>query len=915
MPPVFAAVAAIAAWTVTVAGVEIAIGSIIVGSIISTGLSFAAQALMGKPKSLRDTGQTLTFRAASPAAPIVYGQTRVGGPIVFMTTTGYGSSNDNKWLWMVVGVAGHEVDAIVDIYFQDEIVTFDDESAPVSPAFLQFGPGLRGGAQGTSSGSPGGGLRTSAWAIKRLGTYNQTVNPNMRAWPYISDIISDADTFKGIALISATFLHDPNKFPSGPPNISALVKGRKVYDPRNGSHVITDPSTWTWSDNWALCVADFIRGCPMLVAAGVVKRPYGLQAADADIDWDSVTTAANICDESISLAGGGTEKRYTCNGTIDTDVSPKDALSAMVSAGAGSVAWSGGQWKIFAGAYRTPTVTLGDDDQCGPAKTQARRARRDLFNGVKGKFRGPSTFYQTTDFPRVSSSTYVAQDNGEEIWQDVELPFTDSASMAQRIAKIELGRNRSQIVTERTFKLSALGTQVGDVILLNDSRKGWASKPFEIARWTLRNDQDENGAPYLCIDMVLVETSSGLYAWSTSDEQSFVAEPQTNLPRPWDVKVPGGPAIVEELYSTRDGSGVKTRITLSWADSGEGYFLDYIPEYKPSGSSSWIPLASVTGTSVVIDDVAAGIYDFRVKTRNTLGVSSLYSTSSGLTVYGLGAVPAALTGLGIQPLGNQAMLAWNQSLDLDVREGGKIEFRHSPATSGVTWQNSTSIREAVSGQQSYATVPLKAGTYVIRPVDSSGIAGPETYVTSKQASIHGFAAFGGSPIDDGPAFGGTHSNTVASPPILKLANTTLWDSITDLDAFTENLDEAGGISTSGTYTFANSYDFGSVARARVTSIFTATVTNILSNIDDVTANIDDWESFDGSLDGGQADAWIEFRQTDDDPSGSPTWSNWMRLDTAEVECRALQFRSQLRSYDTAFNVEISTLQIAAEQRT
>lgn len=908
MPPVIAAVATALVSLGVGATTAAVVAQIVVGLALSMGASLAARAIMGKPKSLLDNGQTLNYRAASPPAPIVYGETRVGGPIVFMSTSDRSSDNDNKFLWLVVALAGHEVDAIGNVYFADEVVSFDTEESGVKT------DQMLGSAQGVSMYDPAGGVRDYAWIIKRLGTYDQSVNPNMRVKRGIRDTITDADAFRGIALLSGTFEFDSDHFPGGPPNLSAVVRGRKIYDPRDPAHDIDDPATWSWSDNAALCVADFLRGCPMLIADGVVVRPYGVQAADASIDWDSVVVAANICDELVSLLGGGNEKRYTCNGTLDSDVPPRAALTSMLSSMAGSVAWSGGKWKLFAGAYRAPAVTLGDDDQCGPAKTQARRARRDLFNGVKGKFRGPETFYQTTDFPNVVNELYVTQDNGEAIWQDVELSFTASASACQRIAKIELLRNRHQIITERRFKLSAVGTQVGEVVLLNDSRKGWVDKPFEIARWTLATDQDGEGVPFLCVDMVLVETSSSVYDWTAGEEFAFAALPVPNLPRPWVVVAPGAPAIVEELYSTRDGSGVKTRVTLSWVESGEGYFADYIPEYRLSGASDWVPLPPVTGSSVIISDIAAGIYDFRVKTRNTLGVSSEYASTLGLTVYGLGATPAALTNLGIQALGNQAMLAWDQSSDLDVREGGRIEFRHSPALTGVSWSNATSIREAVSGQQSYATVPLKAGTYVVRPVDSSGIAGPETSVTSKQASINGFSSLAGSPVTEETTFAGTHSDTVAAASVLKLANAGMWDDIADVDLLATNIDEMGGLAASGVYTFANAYDFGSVTRARLTAKISATVTNIYSNVDDIEALIDDWDSFDGDLTGGQADAWTEYRQTDDNPAGSPTWSNWMRLDTAEVECRGLQFRAQLRSYDAAYNIELATLQVAAEQR-
>lgn len=916
MPPVVAAVATAIAYIGVGATTAAIAAEILVGAILSVGLSMASKALAGKPKGM-DKGQTVSFRAAAEPVRIIYGETRVGGPFTFMGTTGYGSQLDNRYLWVFVGLAGHPVEEIGTVYFNDEAMTFDTEASGITSAAggARF-TNLIGGAQGTSGESPGGGLRGHAWLLKRLGTFDQTPNANARAIPWISDVILPSDRFSCIAYVGATFAHNNDKFPSGPPNLSAIVKGRKVYDPRQPSHDIDDPDTWTFSKNAALCVADYLRGVPMYTAAGVVSRLYGLQASDEEIDWDYVIEAANVCDESVQLFGGGTQLRYTCNGSIDSDVAPGDGLQSLLTAMSGHIAFSGGKWKIFAGAYRTPVASFNDDDQCGPSKTQAKRARRDLFNGIKGKYRGPSTFYQNADFPAVQVSEFVETDNNEEIWQEIELPFTDTAAACQRIAMIDLRRNRQQIVTERTFKLSALYTSVGDTIQLTDARKGWTDKIFEITRWELVTQQDNEGQPYLAVRMMLAEHSSSVFDWDPdNDEVAIDDEPDTNLPRPWVVALPGAPSFVEELYQTRQGSGVKTRITLSWAAAQEGYLLDYIPEYKLSSEATWTVLPSVLGTTIIINDIGAGVYDFRVKARNRLGVTSEYSTTTGLTVYGLGAPPSALTSLGIQPLGNMAMLTWVQSADLDVREGGYIEFRHSTATSGATWTTATDIREAVSGQQTYASVPLKAGTYILRPVDSSGIPGPETSVTTKQASINGFTSAAGSPISEATTFSGTQSNTVASGGILKLANAGIWDDIADLDALGDNIDDSGGLAAEGVYTFNNAYDFGAVTKVRLTSVIAAEVTNILANIDDIEANIDDWASFDQQLDGGQADAWVEFRQTDDNPGGSPTWTSWMRLDTAEVEARGVQARVQMRSYDLAYNIEIATLQVKAETRT
>lgn len=916
MPPVVAAVAAALVAVGVGSATATIIATAVVGILTAVGTSLVSKALLGGADDFAGRGQTLSFRAASPPAPIIYGEVRAGGPIVFMATTDGDAANDNKLLWYYMALAGHEVAEIdSSIYFNNEAVAFYDESVqhPVSR--------LWGRASGTASSSPGGGLGRDnghAHRIRHYGRHDDPADVNFNAdvWN-VKQYLGMGDRFRGIAGVSITLNWASKLFPGGSPNASALVKGRKVYDPREPSHDIDDPETWAWSANAALCIADYLRGVPMHTGGGVVIRPYGVGARDDEIDWDAVIEAANVCDESVQTLDGGSEARYLCNGTFDSDTPHDDVLTAMSSAMAGHVAFTGGKYVLLPGVYRTPAVTLGDDDQCGPSQTLAKRARRDLFNGVKGKFRGPKTQWQVTDFPAVGglkdAPEYVEQDNGEEIWQDIELAFTTSPSACQRIARIELQRNRQQIVTERRFKLSALATRVGDVVLLNDPRKGWTDKPFEIHKWSLATAQDASGQPVLCIDMTLVETSSGVYDWTADDEYAFDDAPDTNLPRPWDVATPGAPGITEDLYQTRDGAGVRTRVNVSWADAGEGYFLDYIASYKLSADSAWTTLPPVTSASIAINDLAAGIYDFRVLTRNRLGVESEYSLSEGLTVYGLGAEPNAITGLGIQPLGNQAMLAWTQSVDLDVREGGFIEFRQSPAFSSVTWETATSIREKVTGGSTHATVPLKAGTYILRPVDSSGIVGPVTSVTSKQASINGYAALTGSPLTEESSFAGTHDFTVVDTGVLKLSNAGLWDDIADLDAELGDIDDLGGQAQEGSYTFANAYDFGAVVNVRLTSTLAASITTAGSGIDDRSEFIDEWADFDGDITGGQADAWVEFRQTDDDPSGSPAWSEWMRLDAAEAECRGVECRAQLRSFDPDFNIEITTLQVAAEE--
>lgn len=886
MGPVVAAVAAFATWAssalasigITVAATTIS--SFIWGQIIATALSFGASALQ-KPRNgnLSQRGSILTFRSPTEAARVIYGGTRVGGPIVYASNSNEGS-NENTYLHMVIQLAGHEVDAIGDVYFGEEIVPLD--------------------ANGNATGFYAGHVRVRKW----LGRHDQQADPVLMAEK--PGEITAAHRFRGLACLYVRLRADTEgRWPNGIPNISAIVRGRKIYDPRNPGHVIDNPDTWTHSDNSILCTTDFIRGVPMFTTTTALVRPYGVGADDSEISWDVVAVEANVADEFRTTASGALERRYTINGELLTDEAITDVLSHMLTAQAGSLAYSGGQWLPMCGYYRTPTVSLDDDDLAGGHETQINRQRRDLFNGVKGVFISPLDSYQPVDFPSVQIPDYVAEDNGEEIWQDVEFRFTQSVSGCQYLAAVMLRKNRQQTIRRAPYKLTALQTRVMDTVLLYDARRGWVARPFEIQRWVMRQEPSESAVTTF-IDLTLAATDPSVYAPLSGLERLGTSSPATTLPNPRIVSPPGSPAIVEELYSTRTPGGVKTRVTCSWTPSATAAVELYQLEWRAEGAGVWNVEPQQQSNVKVFQDFAAGRYEFRVRAINALGSYSIYSTSALQTVSGLSAPPAAPATVQVQARGNHADLVWPQSNDLDVKEGGQVEFRHSPATTGATWDAARKIRESVPGGETHAVVPLIAGTYLARFVDSSGNASPPVAVVTKQQSQHGFTGRSGSPITESPTFSGTKSGCAVSASRLSLSGAGLVDGISDFDAVTD-LDAFGGLATEGTYTFASSFDFGSVVNSRVTVTLDMITVTTGDTIDGRIANIDEWPDFDGAVTGA-GDAWVEFRQSDD----NVTFTSWMRIDVAEINARYIQFRLQMRVTDTAYNLEIITLSVKAE---
>jgi hypothetical protein len=167
-------------------------------------------------------------------------------------------------------------------------------------------------------------------------------------------------------------------------------------------------------------------------------------------------------------------------------------------------------------------------------------------------------------------------------------------------------------------------------------------------------------------------------------------------------------------------------------------------------------------------------------------------------------------------------------------------------------------------------------------------------------------------VAEQPGWGGAGSGTVVLDGKLRLDGVGLFDAVPAFDSI-PSLDWWGGIAATGTYNFAGDIDLGVVRRVRLTTQLEAVVITSPGNeIETRTALVDDWLDFDG-IAGGETDAWIEVRDTSDNPTGSPVWSVWRRLDAAEFVARAYQFRTRLRTSDPAYNLEISTMRVTCEE--
>src|SRR5512147_2012386 len=202
-----------------------------------------------------------------------------------------------------------------------------------------------------------------------------------------------------------------------------------------------------------------------------------------------------------------------------------------------------------------------------------------------------------------------------------------------------------------------------------------------------------------------------------------------------------------------------------------------------------------TATTVIVTGLQSGeTYDFRLLYRQSSYLSSPATTVNAYYVIGRTNPPADLQNLTIAVVGGQALLRWDLPTDLDVQIGGYIMFRHSPDMNATLWPNSTSIAQAVTGDQTHVYAPLKPGTYFARVYDADGRPSSGfSYVSTKQASVLAFASV--DDLQEDPTFSGTKTNCEVVDDGLMLSGSD-WDSVPDVDALPE-WDIAGGNGSPG----------------------------------------------------------------------------------------------------------------------
>lgn len=418
-----------------VGGIIIGAGNPLVGGLLVYAGAGLIKSAIGT--SVADTNRKYRTNQAGDQdpIPIVYGE-RLLAPVLNDWRV---SGDGNKYLYLDYTIChapddGSGIEGLREVKLDGKLA-FDATGGPDG-----------GSTHSTDVRSPfDGKLR---WAL-HYGRAGQEVNPELHAkfpnrWP---------TSARGAGLAHLVLrLEADDELWRGVPNVTCVVRGLKVEDPRTG--------VVEFSTNPAACQRDLLR-----------SRVYGVGVPTWEIEnTDEWSAAADHCDETITVEAGedGPQqlKRYECNLLMDAASNLSQRVAAINSATHGKTIYAAGEWymAIRQAAEPVPFVLIDEDMIVGTTEWQmAGIAGQEGANSVNASYTEPDNNWSTNVFvwPLPGQpNPYLAEDGDDPAELSLQLPAETNylrAGVIARMVLLELreGDTMSVAVREEGLELTA----------------------------------------------------------------------------------------------------------------------------------------------------------------------------------------------------------------------------------------------------------------------------------------------------------------------------------------------------------------------------------------------------------------------------------------------------------------------------
>ena len=638
--------------------------------------------------------------------PVIYGERRVGGVRVFVSTDGTYKTVDgerewysgfhpdtlvyddvtgtptNQYLYIALVLAEGEVESITDIYVDDLPITDAKYSGLVDYNVY-------------------------------LGTDDQTM-PDSHYLREANEFWTADHRLRGVAFLGLRFTWDEEAF-SGIPDVTALVKGKKVYDPRT--------ATTAWSDNPALCIRDYLT-----------NTRYGKGIPTSAIDDTAIAAAADDCDESVTLYdGGGSGKLFTCNAVLDTSKSLFDNLNILLLGCRGFLPYSQGQYRLKIDGSSSSQFTFTNNEIIDGIVITG-ESKDEKLNRVSVKFPNPDANWQpdTAIWPPAGSTeetTFLAEDGGVLLQEDIDLDTITNYYQARDLARVLVLRSRNALTCSIKTTSEALQLEIADVISITHSTPGWVAKPFQVTQMQLNEDGT--------VSLNLLEYDSTIYTWEEGTEQTDY--PDTNLPDPFTVGVVSNITVTETTTLGSDGTVIPTGL-IEWDVSYDRLVNQYEIQYKLTSEADTefkSIFTSVPKYEFYNAEVGVSV-TIRIRAINSLNVKGAFTTAT-FTVNGDQTAPNAPTGLVATAGIKNIRLDWTNPSATDLKI---IDvYRHTSNSSGSASKIASINGESFVDQNIADAITyyywLKAKDYSDNASSFSGVASAAATLVTSDGIVEG----------------------------------------------------------------------------------------------------------------------------------------------------------------------------------
>lgn len=619
MPPVGAAIAAIgtaiggAISAVSAFAASSFIGSLLVNTAISVGISLIARALTPKPTIKQSGIQTaVTTTGGTEAQGFILGRTATAGHYVCPPMSHDDGGTPNGLLTYVVELSDLPGIGLSRVILNDGY----SDLGPTAHADYGF-PLLKQRVGGTDH----------AW-IKFYDGRQTLADPMLVAKyaSYPDRPWSSSFVGHGTAYAILTFRYNREVF-NNLPTVRFELDGIPLYDPRydssvggSGAQRWSNPATWARSANPAVMIYNILRG--IRLPTGEV---WGGDVPADDLPLDNWVTAMNACDAPI-----GSRPSFVAGLEIKFEMEPAEVIDELAKTCLGQISEMGGVFRMRVGAPAAPVQFITDEDIVisAPQELEPFPGLAASANAIASEYPEPASLWTSRAAPPLFNSAWEAEDGGRRLSTSLNFPACSDVSqvaqlMSAYIKDARRFRTHRLVLPPEAFLLEPL-----DTIAWTSARNGYTNKIFEVVEIT-----DQPGT--INQELVLRERDPSDYGWTSAQDLPAVV-PVTGLtPRPPQI-IAGWSVAASTLKDTL-GLDRRPAITLSWVGSAalDALFVRYEIRLKATTQVVATGLADRAAGSVLVSDGLLPEAEYEVRGRYVLDRPTEWSGWLDVTTPGI----------------------------------------------------------------------------------------------------------------------------------------------------------------------------------------------------------------------------------------------------------------------------------------